>query len=161
VTAPAEAAAPGQQQPYDGQDSAAELLRLAGHIGSTVAAGNPAWLAAVDGRWSPIEDWLRADLAARRAARLRAEADRSANAALSPGEYLPAPSRTTGPMAAPPADEAETILPGDVPALDERTEAALDAFNDLHDSMPDETAALSVTEAPEPGRHGKRRRWLR
>jgi len=135
-------------------------LRHICHIASDTVADHPEWLAAYHAPLSADEQWYVDD---REAARAAAQ-DRAANAAIEPGEYLPEPTRTTGPMAAPPADEAETILPGTVEALgglDDRTEAALDAFNDLHDSMPDETAALSVTETPEPGRHGKRRRWHR
>ena len=52
---------------YDGHESAAALLRTAGHIGSTVALENPRYLAAYDGRWSPLEAWLRDDMAERRA----------------------------------------------------------------------------------------------
>ena len=132
-------------------------LRHICHIASDTVADHPEWLAAYHAPLSADEQWYIDD---REAARAAAQ-DRAANAAIEPGEYLPVPARTTGPMAAPPADEAETILPGSMDALDERTEEALDAFNEAHDAMPDETAALSVTEAPEPGRHGKRRRWLR
>lgn len=43
-------------------------LAIAGHIGSTVALENTAWLAAMNREWSPVEEWLRQDLAAARAA---------------------------------------------------------------------------------------------
>jgi len=158
VTAPSEAPACAAPAVPAGPGYPAALpLRRICHFASDTVADHPEWLAAYHAPRSADEQWYIDD---REAARAAAQ-DRAANAAIEPGGYLPEPTRTTGPMAAPPADEAETILPGTMDALDERTEEALDAFNDLHDSMPDETAALSVTEAPEPRRHGKRRRWHR
>ena len=95
-------------------------LRHICHIASDTVADHPEWLAAYHAPLSADEQWYIDD---REAARAAAQ-DRAANAAIEPGEYLPEPTRTTGPMAAPPADEAETILPGSMEAraLDERTE---------------------------------------
>lgn len=144
----------GPRQRYDGQDSAASLLGKAGHIGSTVALGNEAWLAALDRQWSPVEAWLRGDIAARKAsdealaariaetvAALPREQRPAAVAAFRAEKRAPRPRRTGGRFGrwtASPIGED----------LDETRTAALDAFNDAHDHQP-----YSDEDDPAPGRH--------
>gem|GEM_PF-3451567 len=133
-------------------------LRHICHIASDTVADHPEWLAAYHAPIGADEQWYIDD---REAARAAAQ-DRAANAAIEPGEYLPEPARTTGPMAAPPADEAETILPGSMAAvapLDEDAEAHLSRFNEAHDAMPDQTGALTAIETPASRGHAKHRKW--
>lgn len=95
-------------------------LDQAGHVGSAVLKDNEAWLAALDGKRTPGEKRYLADCEAARAEAQR-DADRAANAAFRPGQYLPVPARTTGPMSG---------------ALDDRTETAMRRYDELHDRQP-------------------------
>ncbi len=125
-------------------------LRDAGHIGSALLLERPEWMAAMDRRWSPLEAWLRDEIAERKARDAALNARIAETVAALPLERPGAPAQASPAVVRRTGRFGRRVDPA--PVLEGRAEEAMRSYEaDAHAQYPD------VDEPKTPGRHGRKR----